>query len=222
MDILQINELTDEMMSLSNEQFYQFLDNYLGKDLCELFRIQAIRDMSSLSGLSLSDLIEVFNCDIVDLISLKAKLGFVSTDGRYHLRLGYTYLIERLLLLATLKKDSTQRNEDILDDTKKDDILERLVDFWVEKQKPFKSIRNAYPSTIDSEYFFKPEQDEEQIQLWYCGATIRIVFVHSWWEKLLWVSTAESTWGFPSFVESWNQSSDRKKCRWLKVNFDSS
>ena len=100
MDILQINELTDEMMSLSNEQFYQFLDNHLGKDLCELFRIQAIRDMSSLSGLSLSDLIEVFNFNIVDLISLKAKLGFVSTDGSYHLRLGYTHLIERLLLLA--------------------------------------------------------------------------------------------------------------------------
>ena len=88
------------MMNLSNEQFYQFLDNYLGKDSCELFRIQAIRDTPSLSGLSLSDLIEVFNFDIVDLISLKAKLGFVSTDDSYHLRLGYTHLIERLLLLA--------------------------------------------------------------------------------------------------------------------------
>ena len=136
MDILQINQLTDEMMSLSNDQFYQFLDDYLGKDLCELFRVQAIRDIPSLSSLSLNDLIEVFNFDITDLISLKAKLGFVSTDGSYHLRLGYKNSIERLLLLAKAKKDSTQRDDEMFDDTTRDDILERLVDCWMKSKNP--------------------------------------------------------------------------------------
>jgi hypothetical protein len=94
-------------MSFSNDQFYQFLHDYLGKDLCELFRIQTIRDMSSLSGLSVSDLIEVFSFDSVDLISLKTKLGFVSNDKIYHLRLGYTHSIERQLSKVKLKKDLT-------------------------------------------------------------------------------------------------------------------
>ena len=52
MDIFRINELTDDMMDLSRDDFYRFLEVALNKDLSQLFRVQAIRDMSSLSDLT--------------------------------------------------------------------------------------------------------------------------------------------------------------------------
>ena len=45
MDILQLDELTDDMMNLRNDDFYNFLEVALNKDLCELFRVQDIRDV---------------------------------------------------------------------------------------------------------------------------------------------------------------------------------
>ena len=45
MDILQLDELTDDMMNLRNDGFYNFLEVVLNKNLCELFRVQGIRDV---------------------------------------------------------------------------------------------------------------------------------------------------------------------------------
>ena len=64
MDIFQINELTDEIMSLNDERFYEFLHAAVGPDLLELFQVQAIRDMPSLLITSFDELIEIFNFDI--------------------------------------------------------------------------------------------------------------------------------------------------------------
>lgn len=47
MDIFQINELSNDTMNLSHDKFYDFLETVLNKDLSELFRLQAIRDISS-------------------------------------------------------------------------------------------------------------------------------------------------------------------------------
>ena len=123
MDIFQINQLTVEMMSLSDERFYEFLHDTVGPDLHELFQVQAIRDIPSVFSTSIDELIQIFSFDIVELTSLKAKLGFVSADGRYHLRLGYKNLLERLLMLVKSKKTVTERDLDLLDNTMANDIL---------------------------------------------------------------------------------------------------
>ncbi|CAF4448406.1 unnamed protein product, partial [Rotaria magnacalcarata] len=46
MNILQLNELTDDMMNLSLDNFYNFIEIALDKDLRELFQVQAIREIS--------------------------------------------------------------------------------------------------------------------------------------------------------------------------------
>ena len=49
MDIYTITEISDDIMNLSYDKFYDFLDIVLNKDLSKLFRVRAIREMSSLS-----------------------------------------------------------------------------------------------------------------------------------------------------------------------------
>ncbi|CAF3555040.1 unnamed protein product [Rotaria sp. Silwood2] len=77
----------------------------LNKDLCELFRVQTIRDMSSLSSITVNDLIQILSFHITELNSLKKELGFVSADGSFHLRLGFRNLLDRLLSLVKSKKN---------------------------------------------------------------------------------------------------------------------
>ena len=100
MDILQLDELTDDMMNLRNDDFYNFLKVALNKDLCELFRVQGIRDMSALSSITIDQIIQIFTFNAMELNNLKRSLGFILVDGNLHLRLGYRNLLNRLLLLV--------------------------------------------------------------------------------------------------------------------------
>ena len=76
------------MMNLSHDKFYEFLEVVLSKDLCELLRLQAIRDMFSLSSVTVDQLIDILNYDIIELSSVKKALGFVTTDGKFSSSIG--------------------------------------------------------------------------------------------------------------------------------------
>ena len=71
MDIFRINELTDDMMNLAHDEFYRFLETALSKELCHLFRVQAIRYMSSLSNVTIDEITHVLNFSIANLNQLK-------------------------------------------------------------------------------------------------------------------------------------------------------
>ncbi|CAF2946873.1 unnamed protein product [Rotaria sp. Silwood2] len=57
---------------------------------------------------------------------LLKKLGFVTVDGNYHLRLGCQNSIERLLLLVKSKKQALDKNFDVLDNNVENDIVKKL------------------------------------------------------------------------------------------------
>ena len=130
MDIFQLNELTDEMMNLCNDKFYNFLEVTLNKDLCELFRVQAIRDMSSLSLITIDQITQIFTVDITDLSHLRKSLGFVTTDGAFHLRLGHRNLLERLFMLVKSKKNSIMKNIELTNNNNKTEIQEKILEIW--------------------------------------------------------------------------------------------
>ncbi|CAF3217751.1 unnamed protein product [Rotaria socialis] len=104
MNILQLKELTDELMNFSLNNFNNFIEIALNKDLCELFQAQAIREMSSLSSLTIDQLTHVLTFEIDELKGLKKSLGFTTSDGNFHLRLGHQKLLEHLLFLVQSKK----------------------------------------------------------------------------------------------------------------------
>ncbi|CAF2102295.1 unnamed protein product [Rotaria magnacalcarata] len=130
MDLFQLNELTDDTVNLSNNDFYNFLENSLNKDLCELFRVQAIRHMTSLSSITIDRIIEILTLDIGDLNNLKKSLGFVTSDGKFHLRLSHRNLLERLLLLVKSKKNSSIKNSDLSNQCMKEQIHEKCLEMW--------------------------------------------------------------------------------------------
>jgi hypothetical protein len=134
MDIFQINELTDEMMDLCDDNFYDFLQASLNKDLCELFRVQTIRDMSSLSSIIIDQIIDILTVEVTDLNNLRKSLGFVTTDGHFHLRLGHRNRLERLLALVKSKKNSINKNIQLSNKPTKDQLQEKLLELW--KQTP--------------------------------------------------------------------------------------
>ncbi|CAF4993608.1 unnamed protein product [Rotaria sp. Silwood1] len=146
MDIYTITEISDDMMNLSYDKFYDFLDIVLNKDLSNLFRVQAIREMSSLSSLTVDELIEILNYDIVELHSIREKLGFISSDGRFHLRLGFRNLLERLLSLVKLKKNSLIKNLELTQENTINDMYKKLMHIW--KQAPSSSNENKTPILI--------------------------------------------------------------------------
>ena len=130
MDVFQINELTNDMMNLSHDKFYEFLEVVLSKDLCELLRLQAIRDMFSLSSVTVDQLIDILNYDIVELSSAKKALGFVTTGGKFHLRLGFRKSLERLTSLVKAKKNAPDKSHELIHDQWANDILIKLTDMW--------------------------------------------------------------------------------------------
>ena len=134
------------MMNLSYDKFYDFLDIVLNKDLSKLFQIQAIREMSSLSSITVVELIEILNHDIVELHSIREKIGFISPDGRFHLRLGFRKLLERLLSLVKLKKSSLTNNLELKQENATDDMCKKLINLW--KEAPSSSNDNNTPILI--------------------------------------------------------------------------
>ena len=103
------------------------MDIVLNKDLSKLFRVQAIREMSSLSSSTVDELIEILNHDIVELHSIREKLDFISSDGRFHLRLGFRNLLERLFSLVKLKKNSLIKSLELTQESTINDMYKKLM-----------------------------------------------------------------------------------------------
>ena len=143
MDIYTITEISDDIMNLSYDKFYDFLDIVLNKGLNKLFRVQAIREMSSLSSLTVDELIEILNHDIVELHSIREKLGFIS---RFHLRLGFRKLLERLLSLVKLKKNLLIKSLELTQENTINDMYKKLMHIW--KQASSSSNGNDTPILI--------------------------------------------------------------------------
>ena len=146
MDIYTITEISDDIMNLSYDKFYDFLDIVLNKDLSTLFRVQAIQEMSSLSSLTVDELIEILHHDIVELHSIREKLGFISSDRRFHLQLGLRNLLERLLSLVKLKKNSLIKSLELTQENTINDMYKKLMHIW--KQASSLSNENDTPILI--------------------------------------------------------------------------
>ncbi|CAF4805498.1 unnamed protein product, partial [Rotaria socialis] len=171
MDLFQLNELTDDMMNLCNNDFYNFLKNSLNKDLCELFRVQAIRHMTSLSSITIDQIIEILTLDIGDLNNLKKSLGFVTSDEKFHVRLDHRNLLERLLLLVKSKTNSSMKNSDLSNQYMKEQIHEKCLEMWrktsnssnvIECELRF-SLLKEYSRSTSCNYIFVAEDATRSI-----------------------------------------------------------
>ncbi|CAF4551437.1 unnamed protein product, partial [Rotaria socialis] len=72
--------------------------------------------------------------------------GFVSTDGKFHLRIGFRVTLERLISLAKSKTNSYVKNYELKRDQLEHDLLGKLTEVW--KQGPMSSGTSDIPILI--------------------------------------------------------------------------
>ncbi|CAF3876645.1 unnamed protein product [Rotaria sp. Silwood1] len=107
------NNLPDDVLSYTDNKFYDFVKELLGQSAAELLKIQAINNVPSFL---LSDDV----CDIIELAveseeidALREKISFAFRDGTYHVKIGirnnFRYL-NKLLSLKLEEENKKKRN----------------------------------------------------------------------------------------------------------------
>ncbi|CAF3928159.1 unnamed protein product [Rotaria sordida] len=76
---MNLNNLPDEVLFYSNDQFYQFIESRLGVDEMNLLKIQSIRNTKTL--LKVPDIFSVLGIKCKELVDLKNRLCFVDEDN---------------------------------------------------------------------------------------------------------------------------------------------
>jgi len=76
---VDLNGLSNEVLSYSNEEFYQFIEKYLGVDEMNLLKIQSIKNVRTL--LKVPDIFSVFDIKCKELVDLKSRLCFIDDDN---------------------------------------------------------------------------------------------------------------------------------------------
>ena len=82
----------------------------------------------------------------MELSSIKRVLGFVSTDGKFHLRIGFRVALERLISLVKSKTNSYVKSCELKRDHLEHDLLDKITEIW--KQGPMSSDMSDIPILI--------------------------------------------------------------------------
>ncbi|CAF2249460.1 unnamed protein product [Rotaria magnacalcarata] len=77
--IVDLNDLTDEVLFYPNDQFYKFIEDCLGVDEMNLLNLQSIKNIRTL--LNLPDVFSMFSINCKELVDLKNSICFVDEDN---------------------------------------------------------------------------------------------------------------------------------------------
>lgn len=78
MAVIDLNNLPEEVLLYSNDQFYQFIEDCLGVDEMNLVKIQCIKSIRTL--MNVPNVFSVLNLKCKELIDLKSRLCFVDDE----------------------------------------------------------------------------------------------------------------------------------------------
>ncbi|CAM4815916.1 unnamed protein product [Rotaria magnacalcarata] len=76
---IDLNNLPDEVLFYSNEQFYNFIEQCLGHDEMELIKLQSIKNIRTL--INVPDVLGVLNIKCKELVELKNRICFTNEDS---------------------------------------------------------------------------------------------------------------------------------------------
>lgn len=102
------NNLPKDVLSYTDDKFYDFVKELLGQSAADLLNIQAINNVPSFL---LSDDV----CDIIELAveskeidALREKISFAFRDGTYHVKMGIrnNFMYLNKLLSAKLEEEN--------------------------------------------------------------------------------------------------------------------
>jgi len=100
---LEISRLPQDVLTYTDEQFFEFIESFCGKDGSDLLSIQAIRSVDSL--LSIQDVYSIFELDSDDVQDIQRRCGFRKRNGTYIVRPGIRSSLDHVsALLKEMKK----------------------------------------------------------------------------------------------------------------------
>ena len=99
----------DELPYYTNEDFYNFVKNFVGVIEGEIFEMQRIKNVRVL--LQIPDVFSLFQINNKDILNLKERACFIADDSSYVVRSGIRANIEQFIeLLKQHYKPATARN----------------------------------------------------------------------------------------------------------------
>ena len=101
--IFDLNNLTDEVLSYSNDDFYRFIEDSLGCDEMLLMKIQAIK--SSRALINVPDVLAVLSLNCNELFDIKKRLCFITDENQFVVKSGIKAGIDDLVSLLKRKND---------------------------------------------------------------------------------------------------------------------
>ncbi|CAF1363449.1 unnamed protein product [Rotaria sordida] len=94
---IDLNNLPDEVLFYSNDQFYKFIEDCLGVDEMKLLKLQSIKNIRTL--LNVPDVFAIFSINCKELADLKNNICFIDDDNdknaivKSGIKAGIDYLI---------------------------------------------------------------------------------------------------------------------------------
>jgi len=76
---IDLNNLSDEVLFYSNDQFYTFIEECLGVDEMKLIKLQSIKNSKTL--ISVPDVLTILSFKCKEMIELKSRLCFIDDDN---------------------------------------------------------------------------------------------------------------------------------------------
>lgn len=101
--IFDLNNLADEVLSYSNDEFYRFIEDSLGFDEMLLIKTQAIK--SSRSLINVPNVLAVLSLNCHELFDIKKRLCFITDENKFVVKSGIKAGIDDLVSLLKRKND---------------------------------------------------------------------------------------------------------------------
>ncbi|CAF3240072.1 unnamed protein product [Rotaria sp. Silwood2] len=134
---------TEEVLSLNGEPFYNFVERQCGNVARKIVQIQDISSVDSL--LDIGDVLAFVQLDSEELIPLKKKAGIFLNDGRFILKKGLVYKVEKFLkILRTLNQEYLTS----LDHHNSNNSSDLIVPEYLLKKFPFIQTLIVYSKLI--------------------------------------------------------------------------
>jgi hypothetical protein len=104
------NNLPDDIFSYNHAKFYEFIKDWYGDDLVQLFAFQAIRNAYHLINCTVDEILSVLEHDSNDITQLKNLCGFKLSNNQFQVKLGVKLAINSLIELLNIKQEQ-QKNK---------------------------------------------------------------------------------------------------------------
>jgi hypothetical protein len=110
---IDLSNISDDVLSYSNDHLYTFIEESLGTDEMMLIKIQSINNVRAL--LNVPDLMGFLSFNSKEIVALKQRICFIDEDNeRFMVKAGIKTNIDDLVLALKEKKKNKQNKTKLI------------------------------------------------------------------------------------------------------------